>query len=308
VCGGLMKDLNTGGKEGKYELNVANALWGQKDYSFSPVYIKLVETEYEGKLQNLDFAQSGEACQTINAWMEKQTKDKIKDLIPSGSLDSSTRLVLTNAIYFKGVWSEPFHEGLTHPGDFKLLDGTVRQVPTMRSAGPVAYFHYETDDLQILCLPYVGDRLDMVVLLPKQTDGITQLEQQLTSENLAKWVASAKKEKVFVFLPKFKATSTLSLAATLASLGMENTFSSLADFSGMTVKPDTLFISDVVHKACVDVDEKGTEAAAATGGGLMGGGGQPFPTFIADHPFIYLIRDRKSGCILFLGRMMDPAS
>ena len=311
MSGGLIKNLNAGGTGGKYELNVANALWGQKGDSFVPDYIKLVETEYEGKLQSLDFNQAAQAAGTINAWVEKQTRGKITGLISPDALGPLTRLVLTNAVYFKGKWAKPFSERGTMSRVFKLLGGTTKWVSTMQVLD--TFGHVRIDDLQILDLPYVGNDLSMVVLLPKETDGIARLEERLTSENLSKWLRAIRQVEVSAFIPKFEGTSTYNLRPVLVSLGMTDAFSPSANFSGMVTEPNVpyTFISGVVHKAYVDVYEKGTEAAAATGVTVTTAGREDEPkreVFIADHPFIYLIRDRHSGCILFIGRLMDPAS
>jgi serpin B len=306
-CGSLIKNLNAGGKAGRYELNVANALWGQRNYTFVPDFIKLAETEYGGKLQRLDFAQPAQAAATINAWVEEQTKDKITNLISAEALGPLTRLVLTNAIYFKGKWVHPFWENGTMRGSFNLPGGSSRQALMMNIHETLGYA--DSNDLQILDLEYVGKDLSMTILLPRQTDGITRLEGSLTCKDLSGWLSSIRRVEVKARVPRFKATSSLSLIPALKSLGMIDAFSfPAADFSGMTNEPN-VYVSEAVHKAYVDMNEKGTEAAAATGvaGETVSRGDEPkYRTFIADHPFIYLIRERQSGAILFLGRMMDP--
>ncbi len=302
----IIKDLNARGGQKKYELRVANALWGQKSYEFLPAYVQLVEKQYEGKLQTVDFvAATEQARQTINAWVEKQTNDKIKDLISPGMLDALTRLVLTNAIYFKGNWARQFEKKETQDAPFTLLDGSTVQVPMMNQQGEFGYA--QMDSLQALEMPYVGEELSMVILLPKEPAGIGALEKSLTAENLAKWLDALRKREVIVAMPKFKMTSKFGLNDMLRSMGMTDAFSDAADFTGMTSRRD-LFISAVIHQAFVEVNEEGTEAAAATGVTmrvLSVGPGQT-PIFRADHPFLFLIRDKASGSILFLGRTMDP--
>jgi len=311
--GGIIKDLNAQGEEGKYQLKVANALWGQAGYAFLSTFVRLVETEYGGTLREMDFAQAAEQVrQTINTWVARQTNDKIRDLIGRGTLDAATRLVLTNAIYFKGDWATQFKESRTRPEPFTLLDASEIQVPMMNQKAKFRYADVGANNhspLQILELPYVGETLSMVILLPKTLDGITRLETDLNAENLAVWLRGLRKKEVRVTLPKFKMTSKFNLQRVLAGMGMADAFSGAADFSGMTGHRD-LFISDVIHQAYVDVNEEGTEAAAATGVVMKLTSMRPdsTPVFRADHPFVFMIRDNKSGSILFLGRVMNPPS
>ena len=304
--GQIIKDLNARGGQDKYELRVANALWGQEDYTFLPDFLSLVEQRYGGALREVDFVRATERTrQTINAWVEKQTNDKIKDLISPGVLDAMTRLVLTNAIYFKGNWATQFQEDRTREGPFTLLDGSKVQVPMMNQKEQYGYM--EADGLQGLEMPYVGEELSMVILLPKETAGIGELEKELTAEKVAEWLGRIHKREVIVSVPKFKMTSKFNLGNVLGAMGMTAAFSRNADFSGMTGSRD-LFISAVVHQAYVDVNEEGTEAAAATGVVMRLTSAAPggIPVFRADHPFIFLIRDKASGSILFLGRVMNP--
>ncbi|MEN6424547.1 MAG: serpin family protein [Phycisphaerales bacterium] len=304
--GRIITDLNARGGKDRYELRVANALWGQKDYEFLRTFTQLVEDEYGGKLQELDFVKAVEkARRTINSWVEKQTNDKIKDLIGPGVLDAATRLVLTNAIYFKGNWASQFKKDRTQDEPFTLLNGSTVQTPMMNQKTKFGYA--ETDAIQVLEMPYVGEELTMVVLLPKKADGIGELEKDLTAENLAQWLDKAHKREVIVAMPRFKMTSKFSMADVLRAMGMKDAFSAEADFSGMTGRRD-LFISAVIHQAYVDVNEEGTEAAAATGVAISLTAALPdqTPVFRADHPFVFLIRDKASGSILFLGRVMNP--
>lgn len=307
--GKLVKDLNSRGESGVYELNVANALWGQKGYGFLATFLELVEKHYGGRLNEVDFVGATEAArQTINAWVEKKTNDKIKNLIAKGVLDFMTRLVLTNAIYFKGNWAQQFKEDRTKEAPFTLSDGQKVNVPLMNQT--TKYGYMETDALQGLELPYVDDELSMIVLLPKEFDGLGELEKSLTLENLSQWQSKLRKREVVVSIPKFKLTCQFSLASVLKAMGIKDAFSRSADFSGMNGKRD-LFISAVIHKAYVDVNEEGTEAAAATAVVMrltsIGPADRP-PVFRADHPFLFLIRDNQSGSILFIGRVMNPKS
>jgi serpin B len=254
----------------------------------------------------VDFIGAAEASRkTINAWVERQTKEKIKNLIPKGVLDSMTRLVLTNAIYFKGNWARQFKEDQTKDAPFILADGRKIETAMMNQTAEFGYMEVET--LQGLELPYVDKELSMIILLPKALDGLGGLEEALNQENLSQWLARLYRRKVVVSVPKFKATSQFSLASVLTSMGMKDAFTSDADFSGINGRKD-LFISAVIHKAYVDVNEEGTEAAAATGVTmkLTSIGPSRTPVFRADHPFLFLIRDNYSGSILFIGRVINP--
>ena len=305
--GAIINDLNARGEKGNYELSVANALWGQKGYGFLKEFLELVKTNYGGVLNEVDFVRAAEtARKTINAWVEKETNKKIKNLIGKGVLDSMTRLVLTNAIYFKGNWARQFKEDETKEIPFTLINGEKVDIAMMNQTADFNYM--ETEDFQGLELPYVDDELSMIILLPKQVDVLADFEETLTTENFSQWLARFRKRKVIVSVPKFKMTNQFGLADVLKSMGMRNAFSGEADFSGMNGKRD-LFISAVIHKAYVDVNEEGTEAAAATAVAMKLTAIEPreIPVFRADHPFLFLIRDNRSGSILFIGRAMNPA-
>jgi serpin B len=301
----IIKDLNARGQKDVYELTVANALWGQKGYGFLKEFLDTIKAHYDGQLNEVDFVTATEtARKTINAWVEKETKNKIKNLIPRGALNSLTRLVLTNAIYFKGNWARQFKKDRTNDAPFTLMNGDKVNVPMMNQTAEFKYM--EAEDFQALELPYVDNELSMIVLLPKEYGGLSKFEKKLTPENVSNWLARLRKRKVIVSIPKFKMTSQFGLVGVLKSMGMRDAFSQRADFSGMNGKKD-LFISAVIHKAYVDVNEEGTEAAAATGivVGITSVQPQP-PVFRADHPFLFLIRDNNSGSILFIGRIMNP--
>ena len=317
--GAFLKDLNAEkGPDGKprgYQLSAANALWGQKGFEFLPDFLNLVKTNYGAGLSEVDFANDMEGSRkTINAWVEKQTRDKIKDLLQPGVLTTQTRLVLTNAIYFKGLWGEAFKKDATRDEPFHLGGGKDVQAPMMNATKHYPYL--ETADFQAVKLPYKGNELAMVVVLPKKDDGLANLEEQITpkmlSETLGSWQQGGRfrSEEVILTLPKFNMTREFGLGDVLAAMGMKDAFSaSAADFSGMDGKND-LFISAVVHKAFVDVNEEGTEAAAATAAMMTFSAMPAEPkkpiVFRADHPFILLIRHEKSGAILFMGRLADP--
>ena len=304
--GALTGSLNEKGKEGSFELSVANALWGQKGCNFLDSFLNLNSTYYGAGLNSVDFEGSTEgARQTINAWVEKETRDKIKELLKQGVLSTATRLVLTNAIYFRGNWASQFKEEHTTDGTFNVSATESVMVPMMHKTEEFGYM--QTDTFQALELPYEGDDLSMIVLLPRDIEGLDALEQSLAMETLKGLLAELIKQKVVVTLPRFKMTSEFSLAETLAAMGMKDAFSLVtADFSGMTGRRD-LFIDAVVHKAYVDVNEEGTEAAAATGVVMKLTAMREEPlAFRADHPFMFLIRDITSGSILFMGRVVNP--
>jgi serpin B len=303
--GMLTRRLNEKGQEGAFEFNVANALWGQKSYRFLDSFLDMGKRHYDAGLNLVDFIGNPEgARRTINAWVEEKTKDRIKDLLESGAITRDTRLVLTNALYFKGMWASRFDTKNTEEGSFWLMPDTSVTAPMMHQTGDFGYM--ETETFQALELQYEGDGLSMVVLLPKEKDGLTELEQSLSAKALAEWLGGLKKQEVVVTLPRFRVTAEFTLNEILKAMGMADAFSpTVADFSGMTGKRE-LAISSVVHKAFVDVNEEGTEAAAATAVVMYFGDVAMPPVFRADHPFLFLIRDNESGSILGLGRLVNP--
>ncbi len=295
-------------KDAKYKLSTANALWVQQDYKLLPEYLATVEKYYGGKATNVDFVGATEKTrEKINAWVESQTNDKIKDLFPKGSLTPTTRLVLTNAVYFKGIWVKQFEKKQTKDEDFKISESETVKVPMMSRTDEKAIFGYAEDkDLQILEMPYEGDDLSMLVFLP--ADGkLSDLEKTLTPENLGKWRKDMSEQRVRVYIPKFTFDTKYTLNDNLAKLGMPSAFmAGKADMSGINGGKD-LFIQTVIHQAFVDVNEEGTEAAAATGVsvGITSVGPKPL-VFRADHPFIFLIQEKQTGNILFIGRVANP--
>lgn len=304
----LEEHLNAVQKSGHVELSVANSLWPQSGFDFLPDYLAFCKKYYGTSIQSVDYATQTEAARKqINDWVEDKTRKKIVELLKPGTLDPGTVLVLVDAIYFKGDWENRFDAGLTQDEPFHVSPETITTVPLMEQASDFGYAEFP--DLQVLEMPYARNELSMIVLLPRQVDGLANLETNLTVENLNAWTTGLGSQKVQVFFPKFTVTSEFSLANTLEELGMTDAFDSMADFSGMDGRMD-LYISRVVHKAFVKVDEKGTEAAAATGVVMdLAAVASPsdIPVFRADHPFLFLIRDNQTGSILFLGRETDPA-
>jgi serpin B len=305
--GALLKSLNA--PHDNYQLSVANALWAQKGYSFLEAFLSLLKNDYGAGLNQVDFKGATEATRvTINQWVEQKTQDKIKDLLKPGALRADTRLVLTNAIYFKGNWDTQFDKAQTKDEDFFLSAEQKVTAPLMHREGGFNYLDGGT--FQALEIPYKGKELSMVILLPKDRAGLPALEQSLSAEHTQQWLSKlAPASKVVVTLPKYKMTQEFELGTQLAAMGMPQAFESSADFSGMTGHRD-FAISNVIHKAYVDVIEEGTEAAAATAVTMRAMAirvpTQPPPVFRADHPFLFLIRENQSNSILFLGRVVDP--
>jgi serpin B len=305
--GALVASLDRGGDLGGYRLNVANRLWGQVDYTFLETFLAICDDHYQAGLEELDFlADPDGSRQTINTWVEEKTEGKIQDLLPPGSVSALTRLVLTNAIYFKGDWASQFDKRETSDAPFYLAGGGSVDVPMMFQEMSCRYLSWE--DFSMVELPYKGKDLSMLLLLPDETDGLPALEEQLTAEDLETWRASLGEATVRVYLPRFEVATEYPLSQNLAAMGMPSAFDPMtADFSGMTGTKE-LFIHGVYHKAYVKVNEEGTEAAAATGV-VVGTTSIPeYPVFRADHPFLFLIRDNVTGSILFMGRMADPSA
>jgi len=305
-------------KDKKYNLSTANALWAQKDYRFLDSYFNLISTYYGGSVTNLDFVRDTENSRiTINNWVEEQTNHKIKDILPPASITELTRLVLTNAVYFKANWFIPFLNETTEQ-NFRVNSTKTIKVKMMSLHGdraetsrgnfiPLRFNYAETDEAQILELFYDGNETSMLILLPK-ADNLRGLEQLLNANKLNEWKALLKETKLDgVYLPRFKFETKYSMPETLKGMGMKKAFDpNEADFSGMDGTKN-LFISDVIHQAFIDVNETGTEAAAATAVIIALGmaPGEP-KVFRADHPFISIILQRDTGNILFMGRVSNP--
>lgn len=304
----LQQELAGDGKKRGYQLQVANALWGQLGYPFKNDFLDTTRANYGGAFQPLDFKNNPEqARQTINTWVEKQTQDKIKGLLRKGIIKTNTRMVLTNAIYFKGDWAAKFKKEFTRDEPFHQTATQKVNTPLMHRTGKYRYL--DGGDFQALQMPYTGDDLSMVVLLPKKVDGLADFEKTLTPAKLADWLPKLREQTVVVSLPKFKMTSEFTLNDQLSAMGMPLAFDEdKADFKGIAdVSNENLHISKVIHKAFVDVNEEGTEAAAATAVIIAAPTSAPIQiAFRADHPFVFLIRDNRSGSILFLGRLANP--
>jgi len=303
----LQSKLQSLQDEFDFRLNIANALWIEKSYELLFEFLDVNRKHYGANLFHLNFKEDSENSRLkINDWIEKKTEGKIKDLLSEGVIKSLTRLVLTNTIYFKADWEKQFHAENTRRSDFWLTAEEKAEVQMMQQK---SYFGYtENEILQVLEMRYKENALSMFVFLPKKIDGLCDLESQLNSSTLMEWTSNLKRQEVKVFMPKFKTTRDLNLKEILISLGMTYAFSWNADFSGMEPEKE-LYITDAVHKAFIEVDEAGTEAAAATAVVMALTSARPIkevPVFKADHPFMFLIRDNTTESILFIGRLTKP--
>jgi serpin B len=321
----LNQRLRSAGPAESYQLSIANALWGVEGVEFRIDFLNTAQETYGATVRELNFEQNAEGARlTINQWVANETKQKINDLVPAGSIRPDTLLIVTNAIYFNAEWYDPFEEWLTSTADFTVASADSRRdalgfwpgsfkrkrrvsVPFMRQQGSFGYM--EDDEFQALELPYVWKEVGMVIMLPRRVEGLPALEQSLTSEKVSAVFSTLGQQRqlVKIELPKFKLTEDVDLGGLLSNR-MPVVMSEAADFSGIADRRD-IFISGAIHKAYINVDERGTEAAAATGVGVVGAAlHPPKPVqFRADHPFLFLIRDRRTNLILFIGRVTNPS-
>lgn len=305
--GGLMGAVAKA--DGAVTVRLVNRLYGQRGTPFAPAYLAQLERHFGAALEQVDYRHDPEgARRLINGWVEEQTARKIRDLLAPGSVNADTRLTLVNAVYFLGAWARPFPKEATADAPFHREQGGDVTVPFMRMTGRFGYL--EQDGVQVVSLPYRGTTMEMVVILPVAGTPLSTIEAQLDADRLATWLSSPMPTKVAITLPRLHLETSFDLAKALAALGMPTAFTHRADFSGMTTDGTPLLISRVVHKAHLDVDEEGTEAAAATAVVMEATSAmrpeQP-KDFRADRPFILAIRHKASGAILFLGRVADPA-
>jgi serpin B len=303
-----------GGPSEPITLEIANRLFGQRGTQFRPSFLNLVQVQYAAPLEEYDFAKHpDQATEGINQWIGEKTHGRIRNLIPQGALNAQTRLVLANAIYFKAAWSSEFSANATKPEPFHVRGGTALDLPTMTRRGQFGFL--KRDGFSAITLPYISGDLQFLVVLPDSNDGLRTIESQITAEVLA-GCARAESQELVIHLPKFKLEPpTVLIGDALQSLGMRSAFDSprgSANFDRMAprAKTDYLAISEVFHKAFISVDEKGTEAAAATAVAMGPMSVPPRPTqplvIRIDHPFLYAIQDRQTGACLFLGRVTEP--
>ncbi|XP_026083776.1 leukocyte elastase inhibitor-like [Carassius auratus] len=310
----LMSELKKPGAP--YVLSLANRLYGEQSYQFVEKFLNDTKSYYKAELEEVDFMKKSEAARAnINKWVEKNTQEKIKNLLPQGSVNDATKLVLVNAIYFKGNWEKKFPKEATRDGQFKLNKAHTKPVKMMHQESKFPLGFIPELNSQVLELPYVGKNLSMLIILPNkiqdETTGLQKLEKALTYEKLMEWTKPNKmlQEQVQVSLPTFKMEETYDMKSLLISMGMEDVFNEQkVNLSGMSPNND-LVVSKVIHKAFVEVNEEGTEAAAATGVVILGATAlkpEDPKIFIADHPFLFFIRHNPSNSILFYGRFCSP--
>ncbi len=297
---------------GGLELDVANRLFGEKTVKFGPTYLELTKSTFAAPLESLDFkGGSAEARTHINDWVATQTKDKIKDLLPPSGVTPDTRLVLVNAIYFKAQWTEAFEDSATK--DVEFTGAKKKTVKMMNRTDHYKLGVAKDAKLRTIELPYNGDEYSMVIVLPDDPKGLAAVEKALTADSLKSWIDGATHTRVALGVPRFKIEpgAALELRAPLEKLGIVTAWDAgKADFTAIAPASEQLVISEAYHKAFIAVDEAGTEAAAATAVSMKAGSAaptdEPVP-FVADHPFLFLVRDTKTGAILFMGRLVDPA-
>ena len=296
----------------EYNISTANALWPDFGFELLPQYEQTILDYYGGHSEPVEYGNPEEAARIINEWVENQTNNLIKNLVPASAIDPLlTKLILTNAIYFKGIWKIQFEEVNTTERDFTLSTGETIQVETMRLNDTEDKFNYtETDDFQILELPYTGDDISMIIFLPKEGVELSDIISSLNREDYTSLIDDMYKTRADIYLPKFKFEASYGLNDYLIDLGMIDSFTYSADFSGIDGRPD-LYISSVLHKAFINVSEEGTEAAAATAVimDLKAPGPGELPeriTFDCNHPFLFTIHHKERGTILFMGSVETP--
>ncbi|XP_041468999.1 leukocyte elastase inhibitor A-like isoform X2 [Lytechinus variegatus] len=312
---GTFKELNSllYKPDSGYKLHAANKLYGKSGYNFVRSFLEGTASYYGAAIEAVDDFADPTTTKSINDWVSKQTEGKIKDLIAPGVLDALTRLVLVNAIYFNGAWESKFLPGNTSQDSFKVLDERrIVQMNVMFQMGKFNLAKDKSNDCLVLELPYRGQSLSLLIALPNKDDGLDKLESNLSTKTFQSWDKGLQSTLVHVMLPKFKLEAEFQLADTLKVMGMPDAFDKdRANFEGIAGDKD-LYISAVIHKAFVDVNEEGSEAAAATAVMVMLGCSMPAKPkkpilFRADHPFLFIIRHRLTKSVIFMGRMMDPS-
>ncbi len=329
LFGQLQAELEADQQTNAIELNIANALWVQEGFPFLPSFLETATNQYQANIGQADFiSEASEVTDEINNWVAQETQNKIQNIVPPDAINAATRLVLANAIYFLGAWTIPFAETNTSTQPFYLSSTTLVPAPLMHqpllhmvgadsNLVTVTYNYMQTypvqsgplssNDFQAIELPYGSNQLSMLILLPSQTDGLGWLEQQLSPAFLSNVLGQMRPQPVEIFLPRFMMDSSFKLGKTLAAMGMSDAFTPfVADFSGIDGGQD-LYVSSVLHKAWGQVNEAGTEAAAATVIVAVSTAVTVPPVFRADHPFLFLIRDTQTGSVLFLGRLTNPS-
>jgi serpin B len=292
------------------ELSVANRLFGEATMPYEAPFLETTRTVFAAPLDSVDFKGAHEAARIkINDWVEAQTHDRIQELLPPGAVDASTRLVLVNAIYFKSQWMEPFQEHDTKPAPFFAEGKRAHDVPTMNATDHFSFAEITADGVQVVELRYGDPGFSMVVVVPLEKDGLSKVEAALTADKLAGWTGALTGERIALSLPKFRIApaDALRLSGALGKLGIRKVFGAEADLTGIAPASEQLQLAEAYHKGFIAVDEKGTEAAAATAMGMRAGGMPAEPRVVkVDRPFLYLVRDTRSGLVMFMGRVVDP--
>jgi serpin B len=320
LLGAYLKDFFAQPALGDTELDgskfeTANALWGANHYDFQPTYISIIKTDFSGDLRRVNFGNTTAASNKINSWVAFQTHGNIPSIVSPLMLNKYTRLILTNAVYFKGGWAQPFYPGNTQKAPFYVTPSDEVRGATMDMTSIFGYA--EDDSVQMLVLDYRYGDTSMIIVLPKAKDGLPALEADLTLSKLSTLLATIRPSLVHVTLPKFSADNTFDMIPALKTLGLRQVFDpKQSNLTGIAIDPSRpLYVNFIIHKAHLDVDEVGTEVAAATAIGVAVAASAPAPQqgpppvpipFIANHPFLYFIRDNANGQILFMGRIEDP--
>lgn len=294
---------------GGLEVRIANALWLQRGFAVEKPFTDTIKASYGAGPREVDFKGDGESArQAINRWVADETKEKIKDLLQPGDLTPLTRLVLTNAIYFKGNWAARFAKEDTRQLHF--FRTSKDSVPVQMMSQCATYPFWENDSLQICAMPYAGKQVSLLVIVPRRADGLPELTKGLTADRIAEWTGKLSEQRINIYFPRFRSMLRQSLKDRLSKMGMPDAFNpDSADFSGITGR-EKLHISDAIHEAVIEVNEEGSEAAGATAVIMAAKGPGPIvvepPSFYANRPFLFIIRDNRTGCFLFVGRMSDP--
>jgi len=303
----LLNSLNA--KSASYNLSIADAVWIEKTFSVKQEFSSALSTYYYALAQQADFANNADGERTnINNWVSGRTSNKILDLIPQGGVDSSTRMVIVDAIYFNGNWAQQFNKNDTQTATFFVSQSKNVSVPMMHISKSENAAYYSDNEIKALEMDYKGDNLSMLILLPNQNYGLSEVEAGLSSAEISDIRSKLVQQSVQVWLPKFNMTKSEEMSGLLKELGMKSAFDpNVADFSGIN-STEKLYISYVFHKAFINVNETGTEAAAATAVIVVGTAMEILPEFHANHPFLFFIIDKHTGTILFMGRVADPTS
>jgi serpin B len=305
--GGLLQELDESDTCG-VTLDIANRIFAQDGLGMNSDFTDGLDVDYGAPAEQLDYVADPEAARVhINEWVADNTADKIPELLAEGIITMDTRLVLANAIYMKADWAEPFEADRTQSADFTRIDGSTVSTPMMRNELEEGYAYASIDGAQLVELPYEGDELSMVLVVPDEADGLLDLEPTLNEAVVQEWFDALSPAGVSLQMPSLEMRWSEELSTPLKELGMQLAFESQGDFTGITDEIN-LFISAVVHEAYVKIDEEGTEAAAATAVVAVTDSAPAYHYVTADHPFLFMVRDRITDSVLFIGRVADPTA